>query len=132
MERAAAAGHKGIVFGSQPEVYGTPPLVSPHWDRIWEAAQSLELPINFHIASGDNTGAYDIGQLVGRTTVFAVTPVLFFLGNARAISYVIAGGICHRFPKLNFGQSIRNTTSCRVSTSSVRSTGAHGSRAARS
>jgi predicted TIM-barrel fold metal-dependent hydrolase len=102
MERAAAAGHKGIVFGSQPEVYGTPPLVSPHWDRIWDAAQSLELPINFHIASGDNTGAYDIGRLVGRTTVFAVTPVLFFLGNARAISYVIAGGICHRFPKLNF------------------------------
>jgi predicted TIM-barrel fold metal-dependent hydrolase len=105
MGRAASNGHRGIVFGSQPELFGVPPLISPHWDRLWAAAQDLELPINFHIASGDNTSrdeANKIEDYMGEVPAYAVSPVLFFLGNARAIVHLIGSGICHRFPKLNF------------------------------
>jgi predicted TIM-barrel fold metal-dependent hydrolase len=102
MERSAANGHRGIIFGSELEMYGVEPLLSPHWDRLWAAAQDAELPINFHIASGDLSNTYDPAEYMGASTAYAAIPVGFFLGNARTVTQLIAGGICHRFPRLDF------------------------------
>ncbi|MHB8576114.1 MAG: amidohydrolase family protein, partial [Dehalococcoidia bacterium] len=55
IERCAKQGHRGILFTSEPEAFGEPSLGDPHWAPIWETAQELGLPINFHIASGDIT-----------------------------------------------------------------------------
>ena len=100
IERAAKTGHKGILFGSEPEVFGQPRLVDPHWDPVFAAAQDCDLSISFHIGSGDVsdllTGAAGIGV---RTGLARMSSMLFF-ENARCITDLILGGICHRFPKL--------------------------------
>jgi len=43
IERCAAAGHRGVLFGSQPRSFGEPPLPHPHWAPIWAAAQAAGL-----------------------------------------------------------------------------------------
>ena len=103
MARSAAAGHRGIVFSQDPSAFGLPGLTDRHWDRMWSAAQEMALPVNFHIASGDtslltNSGHPDNGPHAN----YASMGVSFFMGNARTIAQLICGGICHRFPDLNF------------------------------
>jgi predicted TIM-barrel fold metal-dependent hydrolase len=39
---------------------------------------------------------------VGKHADYASMGVLFFMSNAAALTQIICGGICHRFPKLNF------------------------------
>jgi predicted TIM-barrel fold metal-dependent hydrolase len=105
MTRAAKLGHKGIVFGSEPEVWGMPKIGDRHWDPIWAAAQDMHLPVNFHIGSGaDLTGKDEafLDQTAGKHAEFASRGVVFFLGNAKVITQLICSGICHRYPKLNF------------------------------
>ena len=103
MERCAAAGHKGIIFTQQPSAFGLPELTDRYWDRMWASAQEKGLPVNFHIASGDmglldNIGHPDNGDHAN----YASIGVSFFLSNARTVAQLVCGGICHRFPNLDF------------------------------
>ncbi|HWO94571.1 MAG TPA: amidohydrolase family protein [Dehalococcoidia bacterium] len=103
IQRCHKKGHKGILFGSEPHIFGQPHLADPHWNPIWETAQELGLTINFHIASGDMTQLFGSGYPGnGRQANYAKTTVMFFLDNARAVMEVIISGICHRYPRLNF------------------------------
>jgi predicted TIM-barrel fold metal-dependent hydrolase len=102
MERCAQMGHKGILMTNQPHVFGFPRLTEPHWDPFWAAAQDMDLPINFHIGSGDLT---QIGKATvdnGRQAAYAKITVQLFMDNANGVMDIILGGICHRFPKLKF------------------------------
>lgn len=100
MRRAHDLGHKGIVFSAQPNGWGQPYLADPHWNPLFAQAQEMGLSINFHIGSGTlNNDAY---EPAGRHANLARITTLLFLGNAQAIIDVILGGLCHRFPKLNF------------------------------
>lgn len=56
LERAAALGHRGIVFSNQPAVLGAPPITDAHWDPLWARAQEMGLSINFHIGFGAGFG----------------------------------------------------------------------------
>lgn len=102
VERTAAAGHRGIVFTQDPSAFGLPRLTDRHWDPMWASAQEKGLPVNFHIASGE----VDLGGFGhpdnGVHANYAMMGVSFFMGNARTISEIICGGICHRFPSLDF------------------------------
>jgi predicted TIM-barrel fold metal-dependent hydrolase len=102
MERCAQMGHKGILMTNQPHVFGYPRLTDKHWDPFWAAAQDMDLPINFHIGSGDLTqiGAATVDN--GRQAAYAKITVQLFMDNANGVMDIILGGICHRFPKLNF------------------------------
>jgi predicted TIM-barrel fold metal-dependent hydrolase len=102
MERAAKLGHKGVMFTYQPEYFSLPTLTDPHWDPMWAAAQSMGMPIDFHIAAGDMFIFDAFHASVGRAARFSAAGVLFFLQNAHAVTYLTTSGICHRFPKLNF------------------------------
>jgi predicted TIM-barrel fold metal-dependent hydrolase len=102
IRRAAARGHRGLVLGSQPEYWGAPDLTDRHWDPLWATAEELGLPINFHIAAGDISDAFGGNPQNGPRANFASASISFFVGNARAIARIIFGGICHRFPGLNF------------------------------
>jgi predicted TIM-barrel fold metal-dependent hydrolase len=102
IERSAANGHKGIVFTQDPAYFGLPALTDRHWDPMWASAQEKGLPVNFHIASGD-LDLFDLGHPDnGVHANYAAMGVSFFMANARTISQLITGGICHRFPELNF------------------------------
>ena len=78
-----------------------PELASPHWDPVYAAAQECGLPISFHIGSGDGwdlAGAPIIGLRVQLARIAANA----FIENERCLADLIFGGVCHRFPKLNF------------------------------
>ena len=101
IERCAALGHRGVLFGSQPQAFGQPSLVSRHWDPIFAAAQEAGLPISFHIGSGDEwdfTGVEEVGYRAQIARIAANA----FMGNERCIADLIFGGVCHRFPELAF------------------------------
>ena len=46
-------GHKGILFTGEPQSLGQPLLGDSHWNPLWEVAVELDLPISFHIGSGN-------------------------------------------------------------------------------
>lgn len=102
MERCAAAGHRGVIMSQAPDFFGCPSLGDRHWDRLWAAAQEMELPVNFHIGGGDMSGVNLLPPDAGVAANYASFPVTFFLGNAKTIATLIGSGICHRFPRLNF------------------------------
>jgi predicted TIM-barrel fold metal-dependent hydrolase len=102
MDRATKLGHKGIIFGGEPEYFGQPKLSSPHWDPMWAAAQERGLPINFHIGAGSPDNNTLIDASVGKFSAFSSLPVLFTLDNVKCLTQIIIGGVCHRFPRLNF------------------------------
>ena len=97
--RAHEAGHKGIVFPARMEDFTLPPLHDPHWDPFFAAAQEMRLSINFHIGSG-NIPMF--GTAAGRHLSYAWTGTMLFHLNASAIASLIFGGICQRFPELQF------------------------------
>jgi uncharacterized protein len=102
IERCAALGHRGIVFTQDPGYFGLPHLTDRFWDPMWASAQEKGLPVNFHIASGSldlfTAGHPDNGKHAN----YAAMGVSFFMGNARTIAQLVTGGICHRFPRLDF------------------------------
>jgi predicted TIM-barrel fold metal-dependent hydrolase len=50
MERCRGAGLRGVTIWQVP--HPDLPFSSPHYDRLWAAAQDLDIPINLHILSG--------------------------------------------------------------------------------
>jgi predicted TIM-barrel fold metal-dependent hydrolase len=68
---------------------------------MWALAQELGLPVNFHIATADQTSLPGLPEH-GAHANYASMGVSFFMGNARTIAQLICSGICHRFPDLNF------------------------------
>jgi uncharacterized protein len=102
IERCAAGGHRGIVFSQDPSAFGLPGLTDRHWDPMWASAQEKGLPVNFHIASGDMSLMDSGNPANGAHANYASMGVSFFMGNARTVAQLTCGGICHRFPNLNF------------------------------
>jgi len=102
LERCAALGHRGVLFGSQPPAFGEPHLVDTHWDPVWSAAQDAGLPISFHIGAGDMSTLLDGGAGLGMRTGLARHSSQLFMENANCVADLIFGGVCHRFPKLDF------------------------------
>jgi predicted TIM-barrel fold metal-dependent hydrolase len=100
MRRAADLGHKGIVLPARMGDFALPDLAELHWDPIWAQAQEMGLSINFHVGSG-NIPMYGT-ENAGKHLNYAWTGTLLFNLNASAIASVIFGGICERFPRLNF------------------------------
>jgi predicted TIM-barrel fold metal-dependent hydrolase len=102
IQRCAELGHKGILFGSQPETFGQPAIVDPHWDPLWAVAEGVGLSISFHIGSGDNSNLLGGAGGIGLRTNLARECTRLFMENSSCIADLIFAGICHRFPKLKF------------------------------
>jgi predicted TIM-barrel fold metal-dependent hydrolase len=107
IERSAARGHRGIVFAQNFDKVGEPPLSSGHWDRIFAQAQTLELPMNFHVGFGAWGSNEDFEETLTKSSSFdrrthARDFALFMIGNARGIGEVIMNGLCEKFPRLEW------------------------------
>ena len=101
MQRVAKAGHRGIVWGGHTESYGLPRLADPHWEPIWQQAEDLELPINFHVA--DSTEHIAFWEGYDATPASRLTRQLptWMLDNTAHITDMILSGVTHRHPKLD-------------------------------
>ena len=86
----------------EPEAFKLPEFTDPKWDRLWACAQDLGMPINFHVGAGDMWYFDMMHESVGRHAAFSSMGALFSLDLAAVISQLACGGVCPRFPKLNF------------------------------
>ncbi|MCE2391717.1 MAG: amidohydrolase family protein [Proteobacteria bacterium] len=106
IERCAKLGHKGVLFTGEPHSHGQPVLANPHWNPLWECAQSLQMPISFHIGAGDFTGdtfwTPERRKHYGTGGVNGVFTVGMFLDNGKQIVDLLFSGILPRYPDLKF------------------------------
>jgi uncharacterized protein len=104
VRRCAAMGHKGILFTGEPQSFGQPLLGDPHWNPLWEVAVELDLPVSFHIGSGN----MELGLLqnkiaaYGRMAAFTELSVDIFLRNGVQLIDLIMSGVLARYPKIKF------------------------------
>ena len=96
------AGHRAVNFCNQPQDFGQPPLAHRHWDPLWAAAQEAGVAISFHVGGGTMGTQFADDAGMGWMTNFAKVSSLIFLDNMRCIADLIMGGVCHRFPELQF------------------------------
>jgi predicted TIM-barrel fold metal-dependent hydrolase len=100
LHRGYEIGHKGVVFPARMEDFNLPPLSHAHWDPFWSEVQAMDLSINFHIGSG-NIPMFGTNNS-GKHLNYAWTGSMLFFLNANAITSLIFGGVCQRFPRLKF------------------------------
>jgi predicted TIM-barrel fold metal-dependent hydrolase len=108
IERSAKKGHKGVLFTAAPQDYGLPVLADRHWDPLWAAAQAHDLPISFHIGSGDfleeSKDNYTQKRLKadGWAVTYARTTTNLLLANAMQLGDLLLSGVLARYPTLKF------------------------------
>lgn len=102
IQRCVGLGHRGINFRNAPEKYDQPHLWDVHWDPVWAAADECGVPVNFHIGGGRIGEQFAIGGSMGFRANFSRISSLIFLDNLTCIANLIHGGVCHRFPDVNF------------------------------
>ncbi|MDB5396051.1 MAG: amidohydrolase 2 [Rhodospirillales bacterium] len=108
IERSAKNGHKGVLFTAAPQDYGLPVLADHHWDPLWAAAQDHDLPISFHIGSGDFLDEakdnYTPKRLKadGWAATYARTTTNLLLSNAMQLGDLLLSGVLPRYPNLKF------------------------------
>ena len=104
VRRCAAKGHKGILFTGEPQCYGKPLLGDAHWNPLWEVAVELDLPISFHIGSGDMAEGMvkERVKTYGKMATFAELAVDIFLRNGVQLNDLLMSGVLVRHPKIKF------------------------------
>ena len=104
IERCLAFGHRGILFTGEPHTFGQPVLGDPHWNPLWEIAVEYDLPISFHIGSGNMEGGLSREKMktYGPMSTFTALSVDFFLHNGMQLSDLLVSGVLARYPKIKF------------------------------
>lgn len=100
IERCAKLGYKAVLMCNTPESHGQPLLRDKHWDPIWAVAEEAGMNVSFHVGGGDLSELMQDPANIGWKANFARVSVLAFIDNARCLTEIVCGGICHRFPKL--------------------------------
>jgi predicted TIM-barrel fold metal-dependent hydrolase len=104
IERCAKKGHRGVVFTGEPQSFGLPLMAHKHWDPIWAAAEAHDLPISFHIGSGDFGDEFsdDRVEVEGYAATSARAGAKLFMTNGAHVLDLLFSGILVRYPKLRF------------------------------
>lgn len=102
IERCVALGHRGINFCNGPEKYGHPHLWDTHWDPIWATARDCGVPVNFHVGGGRIGEYFAVGGEMGFRANFSRISSRIFMDNFACIGDLVHGGVCHRFPDVDF------------------------------
>ena len=94
LQRAAAMGLRPALL---PDAIMEHPYYEPMWEPVWEAAESLSVPITFHIAGNRNFYRPRLEPWPGQGCVgFALTCA----GMAETIGWLVFGGVLERHPGL--------------------------------
>jgi predicted TIM-barrel fold metal-dependent hydrolase len=104
VRRCADKGHRGILFTGEPQAFGQPFMGERHWDPLWETAVDLDLPISFHLGSGDMEDGLGREKVAayGRMSTFTSGSVNVFLKNGFQMSELLLSGIFVRHPEVQF------------------------------
>ncbi|MEZ5265212.1 MAG: amidohydrolase family protein [Acidimicrobiales bacterium] len=104
VRRCAAMGHRGILFTGEPHKFGQPMLGDKAWDPLWSTACELDVPISFHIGSGNMEGGMTKEMMAsyGKMATFTAGSVEIFLKNGIQLSDLLMSGVLARFPEIKF------------------------------
>ena len=104
VRRCAAMGHRGILFTGEPQAFGQPLIGDPHWNPLWEAAVELDLPVSFHIGSGNMESGlnHDKMKVYGRMAAFTEVSVAYFMRNGMHLADLLLSGVLARYPTIKF------------------------------
>jgi predicted TIM-barrel fold metal-dependent hydrolase len=106
MERCRGLGHKGVLFANKYEVLGLPAFHEPYWDRIYAAAQDLDLSVNFHVGFASVVGgvAASSAGMASKYDARDFARILAhgIMSNHEPIAALLTTGLCERFPRLKF------------------------------
>jgi uncharacterized protein len=102
IERIHAMGLHGVNTNADPQNQGLPDLSDPSYAPMWEACESLGLPVNFHIGASVSQSSYSQGSWpsLDGDTALALGSSMLYIGNARVIANFIYSGILDRHPRL--------------------------------
>lgn len=110
-ERIHQMGLKGININSDPHVHKDdngdhiPDLASSHWYPLWEACESLDLPINFHIGASEQSidwmGTQGWPSLT-RDLKAGIAGSMLFFNNANVMANLIYSKALDRYSDLKF------------------------------
>jgi uncharacterized protein len=110
-ERAHANGLRGININSDPHSHKgidgeqLPDLSGEYWNPLWEACESLDMPINFHIGASDvsmdwiGTAGWPSLSVNHKS---GIAGTMMFIDNGRVMGNLIYSGLLDRYPKLKF------------------------------
>jgi uncharacterized protein len=102
IERVAPLGMKGILFAGAPHELGQKYLADRHWDPIWAAAQAHDLPVSFHLGSGDMRKSMRRAGIESRSGSLCRVPTDLFMGLGSQLNDLLFCGVLPRFPNLKF------------------------------
>ena len=71
-------------------------------DPVWAATQAAGLSISFHIGSGDISDIANDSAGMGTKANFSRGGSLALLDNQNCLANLLFGGVCARFPELDF------------------------------
>ncbi len=96
LERCRKAGLRGAEVWQTP--YPEASFASDHYDRLWAAAQDLEVPVSLHISTGRDPGEGPPGQK--QLAPFRRGVNLKLQGITDSLFDLIFSGTLERFPRL--------------------------------
>lgn len=104
IQRVAETGCKGIIMSGAPQLHAQPFLADKAWDRFWAAAQEVELPISFHVGSGDMMSQFSMERIMteGMGATYARASTSLFFDTAMQLTDLLFSGVLARFPGLQF------------------------------
>jgi predicted TIM-barrel fold metal-dependent hydrolase len=105
LDRIHSMGLRGITMSSEPHSAGLPDITAPHWEPLWDACQSMGLPVNFHVGSSEfGKEAFEKGTWPGLDKIrkHVVGCVLLEMHNARVLANLLTSDLLVRFPRLKF------------------------------
>jgi predicted TIM-barrel fold metal-dependent hydrolase len=75
-----------------------------YWDPLWSTACELDIPISFHIGSGNMEGGMtkEMMAVYGKMATFTHGSVEVFLKNAVQLTDLLVSGVLSRFPDIKF------------------------------
>ena len=106
LRRTAKLGINAITF-AYPQQFGYPNIADPVWDPFWDAAQEADLPITFHVGTGELQGLGPIRAYEKLSPVFhrALSSANGTAANSRIMATLLFSLIPERFPKIKFVSS---------------------------
>ena len=95
MQRAAELGLVGAMISTRPILR----YDEPAYDRLWAAAQDLDMPLSLHIGTGRWRPGVDLDDVSGDVLFFATVES----DVRQSIGAIILSGVFERYPKLKVG-----------------------------
>jgi predicted TIM-barrel fold metal-dependent hydrolase len=100
-------GLTGFVLTDRPELVDLPDLDEPYWTPLWETANALQTPLNFHIGSGrKNAKIRGMPEAAWRSygpkKNLALTSTQLYMSNVRIIVNLLLSTLFDRYPHLKF------------------------------